>query len=193
MPAWKRENKTMKKETASKHQLGGALDGQDNIVSLADGLLRVINGFLVGHAAIEYAEENDLLLNKFADPTEDARKGLTVNEAREIAREDDGLIWVRGATMIPALRSTRLSSLASVNQQPGVNHMQKLNYLVHEQDVSGPGADMEYVDQDFSTLAKAKAYADRAGASIIDGFEHEHVAEVWEKTANGWEQTYPKG
>ena len=100
MLAWKRENKTMKKETASKHQLGGALDGQDNIVSLADGLLRVINGFLVGHAAIEYAEQHEphLLLNKFADPTEDARKGLTVNEAREIARDDDGLIWVRGAT-----------------------------------------------------------------------------------------------
>ena len=46
---------------------------------------QLINGCLVGHAAIEYAEENDLLLNKFADPTEDARKGLTVNEAREIA------------------------------------------------------------------------------------------------------------
>ena len=69
----------MKKETASK---------------------QLINGFLVGHAAIEYAEQHDLLLNKFADPTEDARKGLTVNEAREIARDDDGLIWVRGATMI---------------------------------------------------------------------------------------------
>tara|TARA_R100000656_G_scaffold29698_3_gene26030 strand:- start:781 stop:1191 length:411 start_codon:yes stop_codon:yes gene_type:complete len=49
VPAWKRENKTMKKENASK---------------------QLINGCLVGHAAIEYAEENDLLLNKFADPTE---------------------------------------------------------------------------------------------------------------------------
>ena len=33
-------------------------------------------------------------LNKYSDPIEDAREGLTVEEAREIAREDPGLIYL---------------------------------------------------------------------------------------------------
>lgn len=49
---------------------------------------------LQGHEAIEYAERNGLTLNKYADPTEDAREGLTVDEARGIAREDSSLIWI---------------------------------------------------------------------------------------------------
>jgi len=49
---------------------------------------------LSGHEAIEYAEANDLPLSKYADPTEDAREGLTTEEAREIAREDPSLIFV---------------------------------------------------------------------------------------------------
>jgi len=44
--------------------------------------------------AIEFAEANDLLLNKYADPTEEARTGLTPDEARAVAREDAGLIWI---------------------------------------------------------------------------------------------------
>lgn len=49
---------------------------------------------LTAHDAIEYAAAHDLTLNKYADPTEGAREGLTVDEAREIAAEDPSLIYV---------------------------------------------------------------------------------------------------
>ena len=49
---------------------------------------------LTGTAAIDYAEARSLTLNKYADPVEDAREGLSVEEARKIAAEDPSLIWV---------------------------------------------------------------------------------------------------
>ena len=49
---------------------------------------------LRGYEAIEYADEHGLTLNKHTDPTEDAREGLSVEEAVEVAREDAGLIWI---------------------------------------------------------------------------------------------------
>lgn len=50
---------------------------------------------LRGHQAIAFAEEmGDLPLNKYADLTEPATHGLTPSEARAIAREDAGLIWI---------------------------------------------------------------------------------------------------
>jgi hypothetical protein len=49
---------------------------------------------LHGYEAIEYAEQNDMPLNKYEDPTEGERHDLTVEEAREIAQEDYGLIWI---------------------------------------------------------------------------------------------------
>jgi len=49
---------------------------------------------LTGLAAIEHAAHHGLPLNKYADPTEDAREGLMVDEAKEIAREDASLIWI---------------------------------------------------------------------------------------------------
>ena len=49
---------------------------------------------LTGHAAIDHAIATGATLNKYADPTEPAREGLTVDEAREIASEDPLLIWI---------------------------------------------------------------------------------------------------
>lgn len=49
---------------------------------------------LTGYAAIEYAEANSLTLNKYADPAEDAREGLGVDEARKVATEDPSLIYI---------------------------------------------------------------------------------------------------
>ena len=46
-----------------------------------------------GTTAIDYTEAKGLTLGKHTDPTEEARTGLTVAEAREIAREDPGLIY----------------------------------------------------------------------------------------------------
>ena len=49
---------------------------------------------LEGFAAIDYAEENGLLLSKHSDPTEPARDNLTVDEAHDIAWEDFNLIYL---------------------------------------------------------------------------------------------------
>jgi hypothetical protein len=49
---------------------------------------------LRGQDAITYAEANGLTLNKYNDPIEDAREGLTLEDARKIAREDAGLIYL---------------------------------------------------------------------------------------------------
>lgn len=46
---------------------------------------------LTAHDAIEYAAAHGLTLSKYADPTEGARGGLTVEEAREIAADDPSL------------------------------------------------------------------------------------------------------
>lgn len=45
-----------------------------------------------GMDAIEYAERHGMELSKYQDPVEDAREGLSVEEARGIAREDPNLI-----------------------------------------------------------------------------------------------------
>ena len=49
---------------------------------------------LHGREAILYAERHGLALNKYADPTEGAREGLTVGEANDVASEDPDLIWI---------------------------------------------------------------------------------------------------
>lgn len=52
---------------------------------------------MTGHKAIETAEAKGLTLSKYADPTEGAREGLSVEEARAIAAEDPGLVYVEVA------------------------------------------------------------------------------------------------
>lgn len=47
---------------------------------------------LTGYDAIDYARAEGLALNKYADPTEGARQGLTPEEAEEIAWDDPSLI-----------------------------------------------------------------------------------------------------
>lgn len=49
---------------------------------------------LAGSVAIDYAERHGLTLSKYADPTEDARNGVSTAEARKIAREDPSLIYL---------------------------------------------------------------------------------------------------
>jgi len=55
---------------------------------------------LTGYDAIDHAEENGLPLYKYADPTEPGRGGLTVDEAREIAKIDPSLIWCVQSTYV---------------------------------------------------------------------------------------------
>ena len=49
---------------------------------------------ITGTQAIKVAAATGRLLCKYADPIEDAREDVTVEEAREIAREDASLIWI---------------------------------------------------------------------------------------------------
>ena len=49
---------------------------------------------LTGHEAIKFAKLTGQALNKYTDPTEEAREGLTVAEAEQVAMEDPGLIWI---------------------------------------------------------------------------------------------------
>lgn len=49
---------------------------------------------LEGREAIEYAREHGLALRKYADPVEDARDSLTVDEAEEVAAEDPSLVYL---------------------------------------------------------------------------------------------------
>ena len=55
---------------------------------------------ITGLAAITYADAHGFTLCKYADPTEGARVGISVDEARAIAREDASLIWIpRGVSV----------------------------------------------------------------------------------------------
>jgi hypothetical protein len=58
---------------------------------------KTMENIITGYEAIQYAKNNGITLNKYADPIEDAREGLTVVEANEVAREDARLIWVTTA------------------------------------------------------------------------------------------------
>lgn len=50
---------------------------------------------MTGYEAIKYAEQHGAILCKYADPTEDAREQISLEEAREIARVDPSLIYLR--------------------------------------------------------------------------------------------------
>jgi hypothetical protein len=49
---------------------------------------------LTGFAAIEYAEQEGLTLNKYADNIDESASGLSIAEAEAIAVEDPDLIWL---------------------------------------------------------------------------------------------------
>lgn len=59
-----------------------------------DGTEATTNVILTGYVAIGYADQLGMTLNKYQDPTEGARAGLSVEEARRIASKDPDLIWV---------------------------------------------------------------------------------------------------
>lgn len=49
---------------------------------------------LTGFAAIEYAEQEGLTLNKHPDAIDGPRQGLSIAEAEAIAAENPNLIWL---------------------------------------------------------------------------------------------------
>jgi len=58
-----------------------------------------------GIAAVEIAEKVGVELNKYADPTEDARV-VSASEARDIVREDPGLIYASAEEALEKCRTT---------------------------------------------------------------------------------------
>ena len=52
------------------------------------------NTRLTGTDAIEYAKEHGLALSKYSDPVEGYRDDMTLEEAEDVAREDDSLIYI---------------------------------------------------------------------------------------------------
>lgn len=65
---------------------------------------------ITGTAAIEYATRTGAQLHKHADPVDGARE-ITVDEAREIAREDAGLVWCEAQ---PVTRWVRIADADGV-------------------------------------------------------------------------------
>jgi len=62
---------------------------------------------LTGVHAIDFADLRGLTLRKYADPTEGAREGLSVEEARQIAKEDPSLIWLAVETSVWSIVSAQ--------------------------------------------------------------------------------------
>lgn len=70
---------------------------------------------LYGRDAIAYAEAHDMTLAKASDPTEGAREGVSVDEARQIATQDSGLLslslpWHTVRQHIVALRDEAIAA-----------------------------------------------------------------------------------
>ena len=49
---------------------------------------------ITGTDAIEYARQHGLRLNKYCDPIEGPRDDLTIEEAEDVVRSDQGLVWI---------------------------------------------------------------------------------------------------
>lgn len=49
---------------------------------------------IVGRAAIQRAEAEGITLSTYTDPTAEGRDGVSVEEARDIAREDPSLVYM---------------------------------------------------------------------------------------------------
>lgn len=55
---------------------------------------------LTGHDALAHAARTGAQLHKHADPVDGAR-AVTLDEAREVAREDAGLVWCEAPAIVP--------------------------------------------------------------------------------------------
>lgn len=79
---------------------------------------------MTGTVAIEYAEAHGMTLSKYADPTEGARTGLTIDEARDVAKEDPGLIWLAAAgTTAETITDEQIRALRTESAEAGDDRM----------------------------------------------------------------------
>ena len=73
---------------------------------------------MTGHDAIRYAAAHSLALSTYTDPTAEAREGVSVEEARSIAREDPSLVYLDVAIRIT--HPTTDGATVSIGRRPGV-------------------------------------------------------------------------
>lgn len=122
---------------------------------------------LKGYDAIEYAELHDLRLSMYNSPIEDAREGLTVDEAREIAREDAGLIYLEVEDRYYLIRhervvnSTGADTYYEIQTAPGRTNLG--NKVLVDGWLGQTNDWSQYAEGEFDTL-------DDARAAIPDGF-----------------------
>lgn len=91
---------------------------------------------LTGQDAIDYAARTGAQLNKYDDPVEGAREGLTVAEAEDVAAEDPGLVWCEASeerltVWLPCLRANAPSNTAGMRNAGSV-YATREQALAHE-------------------------------------------------------------
>jgi hypothetical protein len=77
---------------------------------------------ITGRAAIVLAETLGLTLNKYADPTDDSETraaGISVEVAREVVKQDPGLIWLDGAAVASAIGNEQIDALKTEATEHG--------------------------------------------------------------------------
>jgi hypothetical protein len=65
-----------------------------------------------GTQAIDYALETGRTLSKYADPTEGARYGLSISEAKAVAAQDPGLVYVDVGRTLDSMTDLQRDSLS---------------------------------------------------------------------------------
>lgn len=129
-----------------------------------------------GTEALAYSVRTGAQLHKHADPVDGARD-ITLDEARQIAREDPGLVWCEA-------EPPRLSALDPVHVgrdavQRLLEHVGRVAFKLSPIAVHLPRADAEALDgTDLAvTVATLTRYAQQGGA-VGDWQDHEDAADA---------------
>jgi len=162
---------------------------------------------LTGHDAIEMAERLGLGLSKYADPVEDARTGLTPDEAREVAAEDPGLIYL--ADIPPHLVGARLGRdiAATVAESTSLGELAEIDYAeLGASELSSEDGDMlraagiepDTREWDAAVAAACEAYGDAVRERLLAAAEaatwrYEHCPTMRDERAVGCDLVAPDG
>lgn len=111
------------------------------------------------HAAVDYARENaGAVLCKYADPTDDAREGLSIEEADEICKVHPSLIYALSASTTTAVTTSQITALRGEAYEHGDHDMALICELAlapHET-ANADGADLIGPDGKVWTRSQAR-------------------------------------
>lgn len=136
---------------------------------------------LTGLDAIDHATQEGLLLNKYADPTEGPREGLSVAEALEIAAEDASLIWVEVAPAM-TISSQRYLDDETVAAKLAANDYEVEVFGV----VVGGQAYRVVVDGHHSLAAARQAGVEPVWVEVERAVASEYASEIDEAGVHAW-------